>query len=99
MYISRRVDIIGPPVWKSTISPHLSKSELVSLRPWQSERQRHMLSPLHCHTLTLPGYLTVPSCTWNPSDVKHDSISRLPHNCHTCLTNAAYHHETAQDVS
>src|SRR5260370_30445312 len=99
MYISRRVDIIGPPVWKSTISPHLSKSELVSLRPWQSEHQRHMLSPLHRHMLTPPRYPTTPSRTQNPSDVKRDSISRLPHDCHTWLTNAAYHHETAQDVS
>src|SRR5258708_1088769 len=39
MYISRRGDIVGPPVWKSTISPHLSKSELASLRLWQSECQ------------------------------------------------------------
>src|SRR5258708_7536564 len=99
MYISRRVDIIGPPVWKSTISPCLSKSELASLRPWQSKHQQHMLSPLHCHTLTPPGYLTAPSRTWNPSDVEHDSISRLPHDCHTWLTNTAYHHETAQDIS
>src|SRR5260221_3855092 len=99
MYISRRVDIIGPPVWKSTISPCLSKSKLVSLRPWQSERQRHMLSPLHHHMLTPPRYPTAPSCTQNPSDIECDSISRLPHNCHTWLTNAAYHHETAQDVS
>src|SRR5258708_6314779 len=99
MYISRRVDIIGPPVWKSTISPCLSKSELASLRPWQSECQRRMLSPLHRHTLTPPRYPTMPSCTWNPSDVEHDSISRLPHNCHTWLTNATYHHKTAQDIS
>ena len=62
MYISRRGDIIGPPVWKSTISPHLSKSK----------HQWHTLSPLHHHTLTLPGYPTVLSHTWNPSDVKHD---------------------------
>src|SRR5258708_23481187 len=99
MYISRRVDIIGPPVWKSTISLCLSKSELASLRLWQSERQRCMLSPLHHHMLTPPGYLAAPSHTWNPSNVEHDSISRLPHNCHTWLTNAAYHHETAQDIS
>src|SRR5258708_11244433 len=74
MYISRRVDIIGPPVWKSTSSPHLSKSELASLRPWQSEHQRCMLSPLHHHMLTLPGYPTTPSHTRNPSDIKHDRI-------------------------
>src|SRR5258708_25767945 len=73
MYISRRVDIIGPPVWKSTISPCLSKSELASLRPWQSKCQRHMLSPLHHHMLTPPGYPTAPSCTWNPSDVERDT--------------------------
>src|SRR6266436_8697585 len=99
MYISRRVDIIGPPVWKSTISPHLSKSELVSLRLWQSKCQQHTLSPLHCHTLTPPGYLTTLSHTQNPSNVERDSISRLPHDCHTWLTNATYHHETAQDIS
>src|SRR5258707_4737753 len=99
MYISRRVDIIGPPVWKSTISPHLSKSELASLRPWQSEHQQHMLSPLHHHMLTPPGYLTMLSCTWNPSNIECDSISRLPHDCHTWLTNATYHHETAQYIS
>src|SRR5258708_2958891 len=99
MYISRRVDIIGPPVWKSIIAPRLSKSELASLRPWQSERQRRTLSPLHHHMLTLPGYPTAPSRTRNPSDVEHDRISRLPHNSHTWLTNATYHHETAQDVS
>src|SRR5258708_25462554 len=57
-----------------------------------------MLSPLHRHMLTLPGYLTALSRTQNPSDVECDSISRLPHDCHTWLTNAAYHHETAQDV-
>src|SRR6266436_584105 len=99
MYISRRVDIIGPPVWKSTISPHLSKSELVSLRPWQSEHQQCTLSPLHHHMLTLPRYLTTPYHTQNPSDAECDSISRLPHNCHTWLTNATYHHKTAQDIS
>src|SRR5258708_36272329 len=75
MYISRRVDIIGPPVWKSIIAPRLSKSELVSLRPWQSERQRHTLSPLHRHTLTPSGYPTTPSRTRNPSNVERD---RLP---------------------
>src|SRR5258708_17668186 len=80
MYISRRVDIIGPPVWKSTISPHLSKSELASLRLWQSKCQQHTLSPLHHHTLTLPRYLTTPSHTQNPSDVEHD----------TCTTYASY---------
>src|SRR6266481_3319800 len=74
MYISRRVDIIGPPVWKSTISPCLSKSELASLRLWQSKCQRRMLSPLHCHMLTPPRYPTAPSCTRNPSDIKHDTI-------------------------
>src|SRR5258708_37348736 len=73
MYISRRVDIIGPPVWKSTISPCLSKSELASLRLWQSECQQCTLSPLHCHTLTPPRYPTMPSCTQNPSDVEHDT--------------------------
>src|SRR5258708_39217961 len=99
MYISRRVDIIGPPVWKSTISPCLSKSELVSLRLWQSEHQQRMLSPLHHHMLTPPRYLTAPSHTQNPSDIEHDSISRLPHDCHTWLTNTAYHHKTAQDIS
>src|SRR5260221_7395610 len=72
MYISRRVDIIGPPVWKSTISPCLSKSELASLRLWQSEHQQHTLSPLHCHMLTPPGYPTAPSCTQNPSNVECD---------------------------
>src|SRR5260221_14687781 len=35
--------------------------------------------------------------TWTPSNVECDSISRLTHDCHTWLTNAAYHHETAQD--
>src|SRR5258705_8768557 len=78
MYISRRGDIVGPPVWKSTISPHLSKSKLVSLRPWQSEHQQHMLSPLHHHTLTLPGYPTTPSHTRNPSNVKHDKLPQYP---------------------
>src|SRR5258708_33971034 len=77
MYISRRVDIIGPPVWKSTISPCLSKSELASLRLWQSEHQRCTLSPLHHHTLTLPGNPTVPSRTRNPSDVEHDKKHHL----------------------
>src|SRR5260221_5300999 len=67
--------------------------------PWQSERQRRTLSPLHHHMLTPPGYPTAPSHTRNPSDVERDSISRLPHDCHTWLTNAAYHHETAQDAS
>src|SRR5258708_37899590 len=76
MYISRREDIIGPPVWKSTISPCLSKSKLASLRPWQSERQQHTLSPLHHHTLTPPRYLTVPSHTQNPSDVEHDNLTQ-----------------------
>src|SRR5258708_32627157 len=98
MYISRRVDIIGPQVWNSIIAPHLAKSELASLRLWQSECQRRTLSPLHCHMLTPPGYPTVPSRTRNPSDVERDSISRLPHDCHTWLTNAAYHRETAQDI-
>src|SRR6266436_7270840 len=98
MYISRRGDILGPPVWKSTISPHLSKSKLVSLRPWQSECQQHMLSPLHHHMLTLPRYLTMLSCTWNPSNVEHDSISRLPHDSNTWLPTATYHYKTAQDV-
>src|SRR5258707_2598523 len=74
MYISRRVDIIGPPVWKSTISPCLSKSELVSLRPWQSECQRRTLSPLHHHMLTPPRYPTAPSHTRNPSDIERDTI-------------------------
>src|SRR6266436_6624874 len=78
MYISRRVDIIGPPVWKSIIAPHLSKSELASLRPWQSEHQQHTLSPLHRHTLTPPRYPTAPSCTRNPSDVEHDSTTPAP---------------------
>src|SRR5258708_4009391 len=77
MYIRRRVNIIGPPVWKSTISPHLSKSELASLRPWQSEHQQCMLSPLHHHTLTPPGYPTMPSHTQNPSDIKHDTSTAL----------------------
>src|SRR5258708_23326789 len=99
MYISRRGDIVGPPVWKSTISPCLFKSELASLRLWQSECQKCTLSPLHHHMLTPPGYLTMLSHTRNPSNVECDSISRLPHNCHTWLTNATYHHETAQDVS
>src|SRR5258707_3276808 len=74
MYISRRVDIIGPPVWKSIIAPRLSKSELVSLRPWQSKRQRRTLSPLHHHTLTPPRYPTTPSHTRNPSDVECDNF-------------------------
>src|SRR5258708_21998120 len=74
MYISRRVDIIGPPVWKSIIAPHLSKSELASLRPWQSEHQQRTLSPLHHHTLTPPRYPTVPSHTQNPSDVERDTM-------------------------
>src|SRR5258708_38434333 len=78
MYISRRVDIIGPPVWKSTISPHLSKSELASLRLWQSKCQQHTLSPLHHHTLTLPRYLTAPSHTRNPSDVERDNVCMHP---------------------
>src|SRR5258708_26594632 len=77
MYISRRVDIIGPPVWKSTISPHLSKSKLASLRLWQSKCQRHMLSPLLCHMLTPPRYPTTPFHTQNPSDVEHDTIVLL----------------------
>ena len=72
MYISRRVDIIGPPVWKSTISPCLSKSKLASLRLWQSECQWHTLSPLHHHMLTPPRYLTTLSHTQNPSDVERD---------------------------
>src|SRR5258708_3421987 len=72
MYISRRVDIIGPPVWKSTISACLSKSELVSWRLWQSEHQQRMLSPLHHHMLTPPRYLTAPSHTQNPSDIERD---------------------------
>src|SRR5258707_2743583 len=72
MYISRRVDIIGPPVWKSIIAPHLSKSKLASLRPRQSERQQRTLSALHHHTLTPSGYLTAPSCTRNPSDIECD---------------------------
>src|SRR5258708_15381518 len=84
MYISRRVDIIGPPVWKSTISPCLSKSELASLRLWQSKRQQCMLSPLHHHMLTLPRYPTVPSCTRNPSDVKCDT-GCLGRNEITCI--------------
>src|SRR5258707_15763320 len=83
MYISRRVDIIGPPVWKSIIAPRLSKSELASLRLWQSERQRCTLSPLHHHTLTPPGYPTAPSCTQNPSDVEHDTCS-LRSLCWAC---------------
>src|SRR5258707_15192223 len=72
MYISRRGDIVGPPVWKSTISPCLSKSELASLRLWQSECQQCTLSPLHHHTLTPPGYPPAPSRTRIPSNVKHD---------------------------
>src|SRR5258705_2047214 len=75
MYISRRGDIVGPPVWKSTISLHLSKSELASLRLWQSKHQQHTLSPLHCHMLTLPRYPTALSHTQNPSDIEHDTIS------------------------
>src|SRR5258708_35978076 len=67
MYISRRGDIVGPPVWKSTISPCLSKSKLASLRLWQSEHQQCTLSPLHHHMLTLPRYLTMLSCTQNLS--------------------------------
>src|SRR5258708_8812814 len=85
MYISRRVDIIGPPVWKSTISPCLSKSELASLRPWQSECQQHTLSPLHHHTLTPPRYLTMPSCTQNPSDVECDRCSCVYPRIHHCF--------------
>src|SRR5258705_8945716 len=77
MYISRRVDIIGPPVWKSIIAPRLSKSELASLRPWQSECQRCTLSPLHRHMLTPPGYPTAPSCTRNPSDIERDTSTPL----------------------
>ena len=80
MYISRRGDIVGPPVWKSTTSPCLSKSKLASLRLWQSEHQWHMLSPLHCHMLTLPGYPTTLSCTRNPSDVKHDTWTWCKHH-------------------
>src|SRR5260221_14741552 len=64
MYISRRGDIVGPPVWKSTISPHLSKSK----------HQQHTLSPLHHHMLTLPGYPTALSHTWNPSNIEHDTL-------------------------
>src|SRR5258706_11509200 len=81
MYISRRVDIIGPPVWKSIIAPRLSKSELVSLRPWQSKCQRHTLSPLHHHMLTPPGYPTAPSRTQNPSDIERDSQAGYLHCC------------------
>src|SRR5258708_31915339 len=57
-----------------------------------------MLHPPHHHTLTPTGYLTMLFRTWYPSDVERDSISRLPHDCHTWLTNATYHHETARDI-
>src|SRR5258708_11590177 len=98
MYISRRVDIIGPPVWKSIIAPCLSKSELASLRPWQSERQRHMLSPLHRHMLTLPSHPTAPSCTRNPSDIERDTdivlcllyLDTIPHFDTFFLTKTDY---------
>src|SRR5258708_11073065 len=82
MYISRRGDTVGPPVWKSTILHVFLKSEC----------QRHMLHPPHCHMLTPTGYPTALFCTQYPSNVERDSISRLPHDCHTWLTNTAYHH-------
>src|SRR5258708_13872382 len=99
MYISRRVDIIGPPVWKSIIAPRLSKSELVSLRPWQSKRQRRTLSPLHHHTLTPPGYPTAPSHTRNPSDVERDTVFLLCYPLYSSQEAMHLHMVLAPDTS
>src|SRR6266436_4209276 len=46
MYISRRGDTVGPPVWKSNIAPCLlclRSLSTSSVRLWQSEHQQHML--------------------------------------------------------
>ncbi len=66
MYISRRGD-------NQLFSMSFQSPSLVSLRPWQSEHQRHTLHPPHHHTLTPTGYLTTLFRTWYPSDIKCDS--------------------------
>src|SRR5258708_14469274 len=67
MYISRRGDTVGPPVWKSTILHIFLKSEC----------QQHTLRPPHCHMLTPTGYLTVLFHTQYPSDIEHDIMADL----------------------
>src|SRR5258708_17258134 len=55
---------------------------LASLRPWQSECQRCTLSPPHCHMLTPTGYPTMLSCTWYPSNIKHNTHEEFHgHKC------------------
>src|SRR5258708_19495392 len=50
---------------------------LVSLRPWQSERQQCMLRPPHRHMLTPTGYPTTLFRTRYPSNVEHDTLTSL----------------------
>src|SRR5260221_8541428 len=69
-----------------------------------------MLSPLHHHMLTLPGYLTVLSCTQNPSNIEHDNIhesemagchgmTSLPLPCPPLATSDPFHLCSAPSAS
>src|SRR5258708_37147102 len=72
MYISRRGDTVGPPVWKSTILHVFSKSKLSILETMAVQAPTMYVEPSTPSYANSYRYLTMLSCTWYPSDIEHN---------------------------